>query len=142
MELIELLKFSVWWIFLCQATILRLVTVLLKALTLALTVLLFLIYIFYSSICSTMSFPPLGSFDHQFFSVPIEFLSNSIGDDSFHHIAYGYSRIWQFLWQKCDIFWDCNGWTLNWFSSNSSNRLCKKICNFSVTLSSFDWEIW
>ena len=45
-----------------------------------------------TSICSTISFPPLGNSDHVGLSVSIDFSSNSQWDASFHHIAYDYSR--------------------------------------------------
>ena len=44
-----------------------------------------------SSICSTMTFPPLGNFDHVFISVSIDFPSNSQWDALFHGIACDYS---------------------------------------------------
>ena len=45
-----------------------------------------------SSICSTMTFPPLGNSDHVVVSVSIDFPSDSKGDALFHGIAYDYSR--------------------------------------------------
>ena len=45
-----------------------------------------------TGICSTMAFPPLGNSDHVVVSVSIDFLSNSLQDAPFHHIAYEYSR--------------------------------------------------
>ena len=45
-----------------------------------------------ASICSTMTFPPLGNSDHVVVSVSIDFPSNSQWDALFHHIAY------DFLW--------------------------------------------
>ena len=39
------------------------------------------------SICSTMTFPPLGNSDHVVVSVSIDFPSNSQRDASFHRIA-------------------------------------------------------
>ena len=44
-----------------------------------------------ASICSTMTFPPLGNSDHVVVSVSIDFPSNSQRDASFHRVAYGYS---------------------------------------------------
>ena len=44
-----------------------------------------------ASVCSGMTFPPLGSSDHVVISVSIDFPSNSQWDDSFHCIAYDYS---------------------------------------------------
>ena len=44
-----------------------------------------------ASICSTMTFPPLGNSDHVVVSVSIDFPSNSQQDALFHHIAYDYS---------------------------------------------------
>ena len=46
----------------------------------------------YSSVCSTITFPPLGNADLVFLSVSIDFLSNSKQDTIFHHIAYDYSQ--------------------------------------------------
>ena len=45
-----------------------------------------------ASICSTMTFPPMGSSDHVIISFPIDFPSNSKGDAWFHCITYSYSR--------------------------------------------------
>ena len=45
-----------------------------------------------SSICSTITFPPLGNSDHVVVSVSIDFSSNSQRDAPFHRIAFGYSR--------------------------------------------------
>ena len=44
-----------------------------------------------ASICSTMTFPPLGNFDHVFVSVSIDFPSNSQQDAPFYGIAFDYS---------------------------------------------------
>ena len=44
-----------------------------------------------ASICSTMTFPPLGNSDHVVVSVSIDFPINSKQDTLFHHIAYDYS---------------------------------------------------
>ena len=44
-----------------------------------------------ASICSTMTFPPLGNSDHVVVSVSIKFPSNSPRDVPFHRIAYDYS---------------------------------------------------
>ena len=44
-----------------------------------------------TSICSTMTFPPLGNFDHVFVSVSIDFPSDSQQDAPFHGIAFDYS---------------------------------------------------
>ena len=44
-----------------------------------------------ASICSTMTFPPLGNPDHVVFSVSIDFPSYSQWDVPFHCIAYDYS---------------------------------------------------
>ena len=44
-----------------------------------------------ASICSTMTFPPLGNSDHGVVSVSIDFPSNSQLDALFHCIAYDYS---------------------------------------------------
>ena len=45
-----------------------------------------------ASICSEMSFPPLGNCDHVVVSVSIDFQSNSQWDAPFHRIAYDYSH--------------------------------------------------
>ena len=45
-----------------------------------------------ASICSTMAFPPLENSDHVVVSVSIDFPTNSQRDDTFHRIAYDYSR--------------------------------------------------
>ena len=42
----------------------------------------------YTSICSTMAFPPLGNSEHVVVSGSIDFLSNSQQDAPFHCIAY------------------------------------------------------
>ena len=44
------------------------------------------------SICSTMTFPPLGNSDHVVVSVFIDFPTNSQQDAPFHRIAHDYSR--------------------------------------------------
>ena len=44
------------------------------------------------SICSTMTFSPLGNSDHVVVSVSIDFPSNSHRDAPFHRIVYDYSR--------------------------------------------------
>ena len=44
-----------------------------------------------TSICSTMTFPPLGNSDHVVVSVSIDFPINSKQDTPFHHMAYDYS---------------------------------------------------
>ena len=44
-----------------------------------------------ASICSTVTFPPMGNSDHVVVSVFIDFPSNSQGDALFHRIAYDYS---------------------------------------------------
>ena len=45
-----------------------------------------------ASICSTMTFPPLGNSDHLVVSVSIDFSINAKQDTSFHRVAYDYSR--------------------------------------------------
>ena len=45
-----------------------------------------------TSICSTMTFSPLGNSDHVVVSVSIDFPINSKQDTLFHHVAYDYSR--------------------------------------------------
>ena len=44
-----------------------------------------------ASICSTMTFPPLGNSDYLVVSVSIDFPTNSQQDAPFHRIAYDYS---------------------------------------------------
>ena len=44
-----------------------------------------------ASICSTMAFPPLGTFDHVVVSVSIDIPSISKRDAPCHRITYGYS---------------------------------------------------
>ena len=39
-------------------------------------------------ICSSVTVPPLGNFDHIAISVSIHFPSNSKGDVPFHYLAY------------------------------------------------------
>ena len=45
-----------------------------------------------TSICSAMTFPPLGNSDHVAVSVSIDFPINSKQDTSFHRVAYDYSH--------------------------------------------------
>ena len=45
-----------------------------------------------ASICSAMTFHPLGNPDHVVVSVSIDFPSNSKRNAPFHGIAYDYSR--------------------------------------------------
>ena len=45
-----------------------------------------------ASICSTMTFPPLGNSDHVAVSVSIDFPINTKQDTPFHRVAYDYSR--------------------------------------------------
>ena len=79
-------------IFLSQTTILKWLPFLLGSLTVTLTVLLFwLFFSSHTSICSTMTFPPLGNSDHVV-SVSIDFLSKSQQDAPFRLIAYDYSH--------------------------------------------------
>ena len=47
-----------------------------------------------ASICSTMSFHPLGNSDHVVFSDSVDFPSYSQWDAPFHHIAYDYCADW------------------------------------------------
>ena len=52
-----------------------------------------------ASICSTMTFPPLGNSDHVVVSVSTDFSINSKWDVPFHCIAYDYSCAnWNGLW--------------------------------------------
>ena len=73
-------------------TLLRWLTFLLGSQTMVLTVLIFWIYFFEASICSTKASPPLGNSDHVVVSVSIDFPSYSQRDAPFHRIAYHYSR--------------------------------------------------
>ena len=72
-------------------TLLRWLTFLLRSQTVILTVLLFWVYSD-TSICSTMTFPPLRNSDHVVASVSIDFPSNLRRDAPFHCIGYDYSR--------------------------------------------------
>ena len=72
-------------------TLLRWLTFLLRSQTVILTVLLFWVYSD-TSICSTMTFPPLRNSDHVVASVSIDFRSNLRRDAPFHCIGYDYSR--------------------------------------------------
>ena len=45
-----------------------------------------------TSICSTMSFPPLGNSDHVVVSVSIDFPIKSKHDATFHRMTYDYFR--------------------------------------------------
>ena len=45
-----------------------------------------------TGICSTMTFPPLGNYDHVVVSVSMDFPINSKQDAPFHCIAYDYSH--------------------------------------------------
>ena len=60
------------------------------------------------SICTTMTFPPLGISDHFVVSVSIDFPSNSQRDALFHRIAYDYSHAdWEDLRDNLrDVPWD------------------------------------
>ena len=88
-ELIDLMNSVI--IFISQMTLLRWLTFLLRSQTVILTVLLFWIYSD-TSICSTMTFPPLRNSDHVVASVSIDFPSNLRRDAPFHCIGYDYSR--------------------------------------------------
>ena len=74
-------------------TLLRLLTFLLRCLTVILSpALLDLFLSSDASICSAMAFLPLGNSDHVIVSVSTDFPSNSQRDALFHHITYDYSR--------------------------------------------------
>ena len=75
-------------------TILLLLTFLLGSLAVPLTVFLFLILSLSSeaSVCSTMTFSPLGNADYAVVSVSIGFPVNAKQDALFHYVAYDYSR--------------------------------------------------
>ena len=91
MELLDLVNSVLT--FLSQITLFRWLTFLLGSLTVALTALLFWTYFSSdASICSTMTFPPLGNSDHVVVSVSIYFLSNSKRDAPLRRIASDYSR--------------------------------------------------
>ena len=80
-------------IFLSQMTLLRWLTFLLGSQADSHSpALLDLFLSFDASICSTMTFPPLGNSDHVVVSVSIDFPSNSQRNAPFHHIAYDYSN--------------------------------------------------
>ena len=73
-------------------TLLRLLTFLLRCLTVILSpALLDLFLSSDASICSAMAFPPLGNSDHVVVSVSIDFPTNSQQDAPFNCIAYDYS---------------------------------------------------
>ena len=79
--------------FLSQTTLLRWLTFLLGSQTVILSPALLDIFISSdASICSTLTFPPLGNSDHLVVSVFIDFPSYSKRYDPFHGIAYDYSR--------------------------------------------------
>ena len=89
MELIDLV--STFIIFLSQTTLLRRLKFLLGYLFLTFSYALLDLFISSDAgICSTMAFPPMGNSDHVVVLVSMDFLSNSIGDAPFHHIAYDY----------------------------------------------------
>ena len=61
-----------------------------------------------TSICSAMTFPPLGNSNHVVVSVSIDFPINSKPNAPFHRIAYDYSRV---AWDGCrdhlrDVPWE------------------------------------
>ena len=59
---------------------------------------------FNASICSTMDFPPLGTFDHIVVSFSIDFSPNSQQDAPLYHTACDYSHAnWDCL---CDYLRD------------------------------------
>ena len=90
MELIDLVNSVI--IFLSQMILFRLLTFLLRSLTVILTVLLFCISFFLlTSICSTMAFPPFRNSDHVVISISIDFPMIAKQDALFHGIAYDYS---------------------------------------------------
>ena len=91
-ELIDLVNSVI--IFLSQMTELRWLTFLLRSQTVD-SHSPSLLYFFLSSdasICSTLSFPPLGDSDHVVVSVSIDSPLNSQQHALFIHIAYDYSR--------------------------------------------------
>ena len=59
-----------------------------------------------ASICSTMTFAPLGNSDHLGISVSIDFPLNSQWDASFHRIAYDYSLLWLLIGMVFMIIWE------------------------------------
>ena len=88
-ELIDLVNSVI--IFLSQMILFRLLTFLLRSLTVILTVLLFCIYFFLlTSICSTTAFPPFRNSD-VVISVFIDFPIIAKQDALFHGIVYDYS---------------------------------------------------
>ena len=59
-----------------------------------------------ASICSTMTFPPLGNSDHVVVSVSIDFPINTKQGALFHRIAYDYSRADYLYDHLRDIPWE------------------------------------
>ena len=89
MEPINLVNFVL--IFVSQVNLLGLLTFLLRPLTHCYSpALLDLFLSSDASICSTIAFPPMGTSDHIFVSISIDFPSDSKRDASFHHITYNY----------------------------------------------------
>ena len=79
-------------LFLSQMTLLKWLTFLLGSLTDSHSPAFLDLFVSYNtSICSTMTFPPLGNSDHVVVSVSIDFPTNSKQDALFHCIAYDYS---------------------------------------------------
>ena len=81
-----------------------------------------------ASICSTMTFPPLGNSDHVVVSVPIDFPSNSKRGASFHPIAYYYSHgDWDGLPDHLgDVAWeDISGRYIKLSTSATASDFCE-----------------
>ena len=76
-----------------QIMLISWLTFLLRSLTVTLTIMLFWIYFFDASICSTMAFPPLGNSNHVVVLVCIDFPTNSKQGALFHCIAHDYSCV-------------------------------------------------
>ena len=96
-------------IFLSQTTLLRQLTFILRSMTDSHSpALLDLFLSSEASICSTMTFPPLGKSDHVVVSVSIEFPINSKQDVPFHCAACDYSHAdWDGLCDHLrDVTWE------------------------------------
>ena len=77
-----------------------------------------------NSICSTVTFPPMGNSDQFDDSISIAFPSNSKGDAPFHRIAYDYSCAdWDGLCgHLSDVPWE------NIFKLGSSAAVASEFC--------------
>ena len=101
-----------------------------------------------ASICSTMTFPPLGNSDHVVVSVSIGFPINSKQDKLFHRVAYDYSRAdWDALHDHLrDVPW---GNVFKLSASAAANKFCEWVqvgidvyiphCKYQVKPDSSPW---